>query len=309
MTNAEETAAVQGDGKKVKAKPEAQKAQAMPRFSSPRFSLFAIRPYVSNTFYWQYKGTPVLLLGATDDDNLFQWTGKALTNQLDTLKSCGGNYVRNVMSDRDRVGLAYGLNVDNVYAFRKTGERYDLDQWNEEYWNRLRRFLEETARRDIIVQLTFWDIHDLRSPAVPGTTGSWTEHPWNPRNNVNYTSAETGLPEEIDTASPGEQRQPRQHKQRQHPFFHTVPALNNAEKVLMYQQRFVRQILAVSLPYDHVLYNVENFVLSGCTPSLKTKTRPSLPLSGWTTGHNLRLLKRGRQNAPSTSRACVALSI
>ena len=57
-----------------------------------------IRPYVSNPFYWQYKGAPILLLGATDDDNLFQWTGKALANQLDTLKSCGGNYVRNVMS-------------------------------------------------------------------------------------------------------------------------------------------------------------------------------------------------------------------
>ena len=27
----------------------------------------------SNPFYWEYHGSPTLLLGATDDDNLFQW--------------------------------------------------------------------------------------------------------------------------------------------------------------------------------------------------------------------------------------------
>src|SRR5690625_6899457 len=31
----------------------------------------AIRPYEENHLYWQYKGEPVLLLGASDEDNLF----------------------------------------------------------------------------------------------------------------------------------------------------------------------------------------------------------------------------------------------
>jgi hypothetical protein len=58
-----------------------------------------IEPYYKNSFYWQYKGRPVLLLGATDNDNLFQ--NNNLESHLDSLKDIGGNYIRNTMSDRD----------------------------------------------------------------------------------------------------------------------------------------------------------------------------------------------------------------
>jgi hypothetical protein len=44
-----------------------------------------IQPYAKNPFYWQHKGQPVLLLGGTDDDNLFQWERSRLVTQLDTL--------------------------------------------------------------------------------------------------------------------------------------------------------------------------------------------------------------------------------
>ena len=32
-----------------------------------------IRPYAKNPRYWQYNGKPVMLLGGSNDDNLFQW--------------------------------------------------------------------------------------------------------------------------------------------------------------------------------------------------------------------------------------------
>ena len=37
-----------------------------------------IRPSAEHPFYWQPRGVPLLLLGGSDDDNLFQWTGKQL---------------------------------------------------------------------------------------------------------------------------------------------------------------------------------------------------------------------------------------
>ncbi|MBN1674055.1 MAG: hypothetical protein JXR37_23595 [Kiritimatiellae bacterium] len=223
--------------------------------SAVRRDSHAIQPYGANPFYWQYKGKPLLLLGASDDDNLFQWTGEALTDQLDLLKSVGGNYLRNTMSDRDRVGLAHGLNVDNVFAFKLAEDgKYDLDQWNDEYWERLEFFLIETVKRDIIVQLTLWDIHDLRGEIQKGATGGWDAHPWNPKNNVNYTAESTGIPEQVDTSSP--------EKQAEHPFFRTVPALNDVGSVLELQQKFVRRILTTTLCCEHVLYNVENEALT-----------------------------------------------
>ena len=65
-----------------------------------------IKPWSENPRYWQYKGKPALLLGATDNDNLFQ--NNNVESHLDSLKNFGGNYIRNTMSDRD---------PGNIYAF------------------------------------------------------------------------------------------------------------------------------------------------------------------------------------------------
>ena len=35
-------------------------------------NLDRIQPYAQNPFYWQHKGRPVLLLGGSREDNLFQ---------------------------------------------------------------------------------------------------------------------------------------------------------------------------------------------------------------------------------------------
>tara|TARA_R110002050_G_scaffold89495_1_gene188400 strand:+ start:486 stop:899 length:414 start_codon:yes stop_codon:yes gene_type:complete len=97
-----------------------------------------IKPYTQNPWYWQYQGEPLVLIGGSDDDNLFQWTGKQLTDHLDLLISSGGNYLRNTMSDRDE---------GNVFAFKKINEdSYDLNQWNDEYWRRLVFFSTKPLR-------------------------------------------------------------------------------------------------------------------------------------------------------------------
>ena len=31
-----------------------------------------IKPYLNNEYYWQYKGEPVVLLGGSSQDNIFQ---------------------------------------------------------------------------------------------------------------------------------------------------------------------------------------------------------------------------------------------
>ena len=132
-----------------------------------------IKPYSQNQWYWQYQGEAILLRGGSNDDNPFQWNSKELIEELDLLQSVGGNYIRNTMSDRDE---------GNLYAFKLVDDgKYDLEQWNEEFWNRLTFFLEETAKRGIIVQLTLWDHFDLGSR-------QWEKHPWNPHNNLNMDS-------------------------------------------------------------------------------------------------------------------------
>jgi hypothetical protein len=196
-----------------------------------------IKPYYENPYFWQYKGKPVLLLGGSGDDNLFnhpEIDGKSLADHLDILVAAGGNYVRNTMSDRDD---------GNVYAFAKIESFYDLNSWNNEYWERFEKFLNLAEKRDIIVQIELWDQWDL-------VRDNWLRHPYNPENNINYTALESRLLTEIPF-QPAEE--PTEHN-----FFHTVPELDNNLIVLHYQEIFIDKILEISLPYPNVLYCINN---------------------------------------------------
>jgi hypothetical protein len=190
----------------------------------------AIEIYKENPAYWQYKGKPVLLIGGSVDDNLFQIPN--LKEHLDLLKSVGGNYVRNTMSARDE---------GNVWQFGKVNDKYDLDKWNDEYWQRFENFLKLTNQRDIIVQIEVWATFDYYRDI-------WEVNPFNPKNNINYTSEQTGLPEQVNTHP----------TQTGNIFFWSVPAERNQTTVLKYQRRFVDKILSYSLKYPNVLYCMDN---------------------------------------------------
>ena len=184
----------------------------------------------TNPAYWQYGGKAILLLGGSVQDNLFQIPD--LKDHLDLLKSVGGNYVRNTRSSRDE---------GDVWAFGKTDGKYDLDRWNGEYWRRFEEFLKLSCERDIIVQIEVWATFDFYR-------NFWQINPFNPKNNINYTTSQTGLPEDVNS----------------HPvrtgnnFFWTVPATRNQETVLEYQQKFVDKMLSYSLKFGNVLYCMDN---------------------------------------------------
>ncbi len=198
-----------------------------------------IQPWSEDPWYWQYKGKPVLLVGGSDDDNLFQWPASKLDAQLDALAAAGGNYIRNTMSDRQDKGF-------EVHAFKKLPDgKYDLEQWGTEYWARFAHMLAATAKRDIIVQIEIWDRFDHTD--VRGSN-HWQRDPYNPKNNVNYTYEESGF-------APTYPDHPGRNKQ---PFFFTTPKQRNNTVVLKYQQRFVDKMLSYTLKYDHVLYCMDN---------------------------------------------------
>jgi hypothetical protein len=194
-----------------------------------------IQPYAENPYYWQYKDGPVLLLGGSWQDNLFNHP-IGLEKHLDLLQSVGGNYVRNTMSHR---------NEGNVFAYGQVDGKFNLDQWNEEYWQRFDNFLKLTHERDIIVQIEMFDRHDLSTDHQ--SHGGWSKHPFNPANNVTYTPKTSGLPVEIGS-----------NHGWTHPFFVVVPALQDNELVLRYQQAYVDKVLSISLEYPHVLYCIQN---------------------------------------------------
>ena len=189
-----------------------------------------IQIYPVNPRYWRYKGEPALLLGGSIEDNLFQIPN--LREHLDLLKSVGGNYVRCTMSCRDE---------GDVWPFKKVGDLYDLEQWNDEFWRRFSAFLELTDERDIIVQIEVWATFDYYRD-------NWEVNPFNPKNNGAYTAEETALPEVVSSHP----------TQTENSFFWSVPEENNQQIVLKYQRKFVDKLLSYALNYGNVLYCMDN---------------------------------------------------
>lgn len=194
-----------------------------------------IKPYSENPHYWQYNGEPILLLGGTKDDNLFQIPD--LEEHLTLLHKVGGNFIRNTMSSRD---------TTDVYPFRMLDNgTYDLDNWNPEYWTRFESLLKWCHQRDIIIQIEVWDRFDF-------SQDFWKTSCWNPSNNLTYTEKATGMV----AAYPEHPWQDLQ------PFFHTIPGMPHytpaLDKVRKYQEAFVDKMLSYSLRYGNVLYCMDN---------------------------------------------------
>ena len=165
---------------------------SIPLVSAPAVepgSAGGIAVYAENAFYWEYQGKPVLLLGGSsapkgglNDEGMFLWPDVA--GSLDKLVSAGGNYTRCLMSGR--------LRGEALWPFLNIGGRFDLERWDENYWQRFESFLAETKKRGIITDVELWATFDYaRLP--------WTRNPFNPINNRNYTAQETGLPAEVNS--------------------------------------------------------------------------------------------------------------
>ena len=192
--------------------------------------------YDKNPRYWQYKGQPVLLLGGSKTDHIFLAEG--LKEHLDEIAAVEANYVRNTMSQREGVELKPHK--------RLPSGKFDLEQWNADYWQRFADCLRWCHERDIIMQIEVWDRFDF-------STEHWEISPWRPQNNVNYDGQRTGLAASYP-AHPSQDRQP---------FFHTIPGMDRydgakSDLIRRHQERFVEKMLEESLKYPNVLYCMNN---------------------------------------------------
>ncbi|GLR16965.1 hypothetical protein [Portibacter lacus] len=201
----------------------------------PSNNAAGLQPWTQNVTYWQYQGEPVLLLGGSKTDHLF--LADNLLEHLDEIQAIGGNYLRNTMSQREGLDLKpYQLLSDGTF---------DLNKWNDDYWDRFEKMLNWTKERDIIVQIEVWDRFDYSKTF-------WEISPWNPRLNNNYTYEEVGFDEKYP-------QHPSRDKQ---PFFHTIPGMKlyteKLDLIRAFQEAFVSKMLSYTLKYNHVLYCMNN---------------------------------------------------
>jgi hypothetical protein len=123
--------------------------------------------------------------------------------------------------------------------------KYDLGKWDRSYWARFEQLLKLCEERDIIIQIEVWDRFDFSQE-------SWRLSAFNPVNNINYSTEESGVAPEY----------PKHPYSDQQPFFHTIQGMQHytpdLEVIKKYQEKFVDKMLSHSLKYGNVLYCMDN---------------------------------------------------
>ena len=102
------------------------------------------------------------------------------------------------------------------------GNKFDLDRWDEQFFERLRAFVSTASRLGIIVEVTLFSSH-YNPP-------QWELSALNPANNVNATTA-------IDWTK-----------------LHTLDNGN----ILGHQERYVRKLVRELNGFDNVTYELQN---------------------------------------------------
>ncbi|MEX0885772.1 MAG: hypothetical protein WD009_04955 [Phycisphaeraceae bacterium] len=214
-------------------------------------------PYPENPRYLAMDGQPIFAIGAT---HRHSWAPISrpeefpLLQDLDRLDAM----VRRTPGDRVRGFvrlIAYDpLNHQHdgpvtrlLQPWKRLADgRFDLEQFEPAWEQRLRAFLDAAHERRIVVSLELWDDWSITRGAGgqsdPGPGRGWNGHPFNPNNNVNYD--ETVLPATT--------------RECYAPFYRTLPEHENITAALALQHRYADRLIDIAGGYGNVLWNVAN---------------------------------------------------
>ena len=245
-------------------------------------------PYSENPHYLAMDGVPVFPLGAT---HAHSWTPISrpqvdLLQDLDRLAAMvqriGSRHVRGFVRcmPYDPLNHLHDGDVQRTLQpwKRLDDGRFDLEDFEPEWEQRLRAFLDAAAERRILVSLELWDdwsvTRGVGGAWDPGEGAAWNGHPFNPDNNVNYG------------------RDALTHTTRAcvAPFYETIGDDNAA--VLRLQQLYAEHLIAIAAEYPTVIFNLSN------------ETRAPLSWSRYWAEYLRERLPEGRMigDMPSTNR-------
>lgn len=197
--------------------------------------IFQLHP--ENPHYFLYKNKPTVLVGSGEHYgavvNLdFDYKTYLLTLAKDSLNNTRlftGAYIEKLGDfgiQKNTLAPAEGRLVlpwkrSNISGYTLGGNKFDLNQWDETYFTRLKDFMAEAQRNNIIVEITLFSAHYAEG---------WNYSPFHPKNNINQTdSVRSAL----------------------------VNTLQNGN-ILGHQEQYVRKIVRELNEYDNFYFEVQN---------------------------------------------------
>ncbi len=200
-----------------------------------------------NPHYFLFRGKPLVIVSSGEHYGAVLNPAFDFILYLNTLQNDGMNYTRMFTGTYFEKEGSFGIEKNTLAPAAGTalvpwkrsnvpgavcgGNKFDMDQWDNNYFTRLKSFVSEAGKRGIIVEVTlFSSIYDY-----------WSIQPWNPVNNINLKE---GLAKE------------------------NVQTLNNGP-ALKYQENVVRKIVRELNEFDNVIYEIQNEPWSDHTVSIQ----------------------------------------
>jgi hypothetical protein len=216
-----------------------------------------IRLHPKNPHYFELRGKPVALVTSAEHYGAVINGAFDYRRYLDTLAAESLNYTRIFGGSYVEVpAKSFGIRRNNLApepgrfiapwarsgtpGYEGGGNKFDLERWNPEFFDRFHDFLSEAAKRGIVVEVTLFSSHYQDA--------QWKVSPLNPSNNVNQTEA-------IDWKK-----------------LHTLQNGN----LLGWQERYTRQLVREASAFDNVIFEIQNEPWSD-RPKLASVVNPYLP--------------------------------
>lgn len=203
-----------------------------------------------NPHYFLFRGKPTILIGSTEHYGAVLNLDFDYVAYLDELAAADLNVTRTFSGIYSEPAGAFGIAENtlapadnklicpwarsNVPGYANGGNKFDLDQWDSAYFNRLKDFIREAGKRNIVVELDFFsNFYD---------TLQWKLSPLHFQNNINHIG------------NPEDQKE--------------ILSLRHPD-ILAVQEKMARKIVAELKDMDNLYYEVCNEPYFGDTTALE----------------------------------------
>jgi hypothetical protein len=192
-----------------------------------------------NPHYFLFRGKVVALVTSGEhygavlnaDFDYLRYLAALQADKLNYTRLFGGSYVevpsqsfgilRNDLAPAAERYLAPWARSQTL-GYAGGGNKFDLEQWNPQFFQRLHDFLSEAENRGIVVEVTLFSSHYAEA--------QWGISPFHPANNVNRTNV-------IDWKK-----------------LHTL----ENENILKYQEQYTRKLVREVNAFDNVILEIQN---------------------------------------------------
>ncbi len=198
-----------------------------------------IQLHPKNPHYFLFREKPVALIGSGEHYGAVLNADFDYPKYLATIQAAGMNYTRLFGGSylevpaksfgirRNDLAPAEGRYVapwarSDTPGYFGGGNKFDLDRWSPEYFERYHDFLAQAEQRGIVVEVTLFSSH--YDPI------HWNISALNPTNNINHTSS-------ID--------------------WKKLQTLENGN-ILAFQEKYARKLVREANGFDNVIFEIQN---------------------------------------------------